>query len=102
MKKRLESILRPVGTSNAQLIRASDTLVALSTAPASRGRKLLEKYLKGEVLTNAVAVQAKCCDCSGYYIGGLKDCNVHTCPLYPFMPFGKMRKPHYIRPERRK
>jgi len=40
------------------------------------------------------AVIAMCHDCCGYYIDGLEDCEIPTCPLYQWMPYKKM-KPDY-------
>jgi len=94
-----ESILKAENTSLGHVQRANDTIRQLDTVPNSTGRELLKKYLTGTVLTNAQSVKAKCCECSGFYIDGKKDCEVYTCPLYPYMPYGKMRK-KYIRPDR--
>lgn len=102
MKNRPESILKSLEPSSELFQRSISMLASLSTSPHSGGRELLKKYLSGEVLGNAPAIKAKCCECSGNYVDGKKDCEVYTCPLYPYMPYGKMRKPQYIRPERRK
>ena len=50
-----------------------------------RGVKALKEYLKGNKLSKARAIDAKCADCSGYYVDGKVDCEITTCPLYPYM-----------------
>ena len=100
MKSKPVSILKTVDSENGYVKQANDCLRLLDTAPASKGRDLLKKYLSGEVLSNALANKAKCCQCSGLYVDGRVDCGIFTCPLYPHMPYGQMRK-RYVRPEMR-
>lgn len=85
--------------------------------PPRPGNTLLKKHLNGERLTRGQAIVAKCADCSGYYVDGLKNCGVPECPLCPYMPYsrsheqntdktqgnptlppGKRRKPHEVVP----
>lgn len=56
-------------------------------APKSRGKTLMIKFLKGERLSPSQAMKAQCFCCNGYYIDGLEDCEDHTCPIYPYMPY---------------
>ncbi len=53
----------------------------------SGGKNALLKYLKGESIHRSAAIKAKCFECCGYYGDGRVDCNIPTCPLYPFMPY---------------
>jgi len=53
----------------------------------AQGRKELVKYLKGGRLTRRETILANCYMCMGYYSDGTQDCCIHTCPLYPFMPY---------------
>ena len=62
---------------------------SIETAPASRGKTFLLKYLRGSVLTRDQAIKAKCCDCMGYNIDGRIDCQDHDCPLYLYIPYRK-------------
>lgn len=71
----------------------------LDNTPSSSGREMLKKYYQGKFLSRSKAMTAKCCDCSGYYIDGRVDCEVKTCPLYPYMPYGEFAK-KYTRPDR--
>lgn len=61
----------------------------IETAPTSSGNSFLLKYLQGGELTRDQAIRAKCADCCGYYVDGRMDCEVPTCPLYPFSPYRK-------------
>ena len=66
---------------------------SLSAVMASRGKDLLKQYLTGEAtLTTKQAIIAQCCECSGYYEDGKKDCENPLCSLYPFMPYNILRK----------
>jgi hypothetical protein len=40
-----------------------------------------------EDLTQRRAIRYQCLDCSGGVKADIKDCNVQTCPLFPFRPF---------------
>ena len=33
------------------------------------------------------AIMAKCYECMGNYDGGVEDCKIPFCPLYPWMPY---------------
>ncbi len=61
-------------------------------APLSSGREILKSYLSGGTITASQAIKAQCCECMGYYTDGRQDCESYLCPLYPYMPYGKMRK----------
>jgi len=53
----------------------------------AKGRRHLLAKLKGEKITRGEAITAKCYDCMGYYVDGIKDCGITTCPLYVYMPY---------------
>lgn len=55
--------------------------------PHFQGREELVKHYQGKRLTQREAIKAHCYDCTGYYSGGAGDCEIHTCPLYPFAPY---------------
>ncbi len=38
------------------------------------------------------AVLAKCKDCMCNYVDGRLDCEIETCSLYFWMPYGKLKK----------
>lgn len=99
MKSKPVSILSTLDSANGYVKLANECLRKLDTAPVTKGGNLLKKYMSGEVLSNALAIKAKCCQCSGLYVDGRSDCGILTCPLYPHMPYGKMRK-RYQRPEK--
>lgn len=75
-------------------------LTGLRQTPNSGGRERLLRYVNGEILSRSAAIVAKCCECSGFYVDGLRDCGVYSCPLYPYMPYGQLKK-RYQRPESR-
>jgi len=61
--------------------------------PASRGLSMLRLYAEGKKrLTRGQAIIAHCCQCMGYYVDGRQDCEMDTCPLYPFYPYREDRK----------
>lgn len=53
----------------------------------ARGKKETLKHLTGKRLSPLQAIYAKCFECMGYYSDGKMDCQVPSCPLYPFMPY---------------
>lgn len=60
-------------------------------------KKYLERIKNGEVVkpkrpSLKKAVLAKCKDCVCDYVDGRLDCEIETCSLYPWMPYGKLRK----------
>lgn len=60
-------------------------------------KKYLEKIKNGEVIklkrpSLKKAILAKCKDCACDYIDGRLDCEVESCSLYHWMPYGKLRK----------
>ncbi|MBN2180139.1 MAG: hypothetical protein JW743_12025 [Deltaproteobacteria bacterium] len=67
------------------------------------GKRELLKYLSGERLTRKEAMLAKCYECMNGYTDGKVDCQVESCPLYPYMPFGicKITKRRKLTPEER-
>jgi len=73
----------------------------LARARATGGKTSLSEYLNGTILGRKAAMAAKCCECMGYYADGLHDCEVYSCPLYPYMPY-RANKKLYVRRERRK
>lgn len=102
MENQPELKLNPQTMPKLYAERCNDILRQISTCPASGGKNALIKLYGGIPISKREAILAKCCDCSGYYVDGKVDCEVPWCSLYPHMPYGKMRKKHYIRPERRK
>ena len=55
-----------------------------------KGMAHLIHYLGGRELTQKQAIHAYCYHCSGY--GQEEDCEVITCPLYPFAPYSSKRR----------
>jgi len=53
------------------------------------GFKHLIRFEQGEKLSLKQSILAKCCECTGKYADGKRDCGISKCPLYPFMPYGK-------------
>ena len=65
-------------------------LLSARSGPARRGKAFLVKYLEGENLTRMQAMDAKCYECSG--MGDSSECNIESCPLYPFSHFGGLKQ----------
>lgn len=61
----------------------------LGMAKKTYGRERLKKYLSSGQISRSEAMAAKCCECMAYYADGMTDCEVYTCPLYPWMPYRK-------------
>ena len=57
-----------------------------------KGALEMEKYLEGKKLTPLESIRAKCYDCLGYMVDGGMDCEIPDCSLYPFMPYGKIKR----------
>jgi hypothetical protein len=95
-----KSILMTPDIRKAHENDIKNRLSQIEASKRSRGGELYKKYLKGAILSKSQALLANCAMCMGYYIDGLNDCECYTCPIYPYMPYGKMRK-KYVRPERR-
>ena len=53
----------------------------------AKGKAGLMTYLGGGTISLRQSVYAKCYDCMSNFIDGKVDCNVPTCPLYPFMAY---------------
>jgi hypothetical protein len=68
---------------------AMERVNVVETAPASKGRTLLLKYLYGDRLSRGDSCLAKCCECMGYFVEGRISCGIKTCPLFPYMPYKK-------------
>jgi hypothetical protein len=60
--------------------------------PSSQGVTLLRRYAQGTRLTARQSILAQCCVCLGYYVDGREDCQMPSCPLYPYMPYRVGRK----------
>ena len=56
-----------------------------------KGQKEFLKFRKGEKLTRAQAMRAKCYECNGLE-ESRTDCEVDTCPMFPFRLFPKPEK----------
>ena len=59
--------------------------------------KYLERVRNGMVVkvkrpSLKKAILAKCKDCSCDYVDGRLDCEMKSCVLYYWMPYGKLRK----------
>ena len=50
----------------------------------AKGKAELIKYLEGGKLTYKQAVNAYCYSCMWYCVDGVYDCEIRSCPLYPF------------------
>ena len=59
----------------------------ISKCKTTGGQKPLLKHLRGQKIGRPQAMKAKCYECMGYYVDGNHDCEITTCPLYPWMPF---------------
>ena len=57
--------------------------------PVAIGKPQLIKHLNGKRLTFKGAILAKCYECMGFFRDGKIDCQIKTCPLYPFQPYRK-------------
>jgi hypothetical protein len=44
-------------------------------------------YKSGKKLSFKQACLAKCADCTNSFSDGREDCQIPTCPIYPFMPY---------------
>lgn len=80
------------------VLRNKEMLERINDASKCSGRSNIIKSITGQKISASAAIVAKCFDCCGHYIDGRKDCEVSYCPLYPWMPYGLMRK-KYVRPE---
>lgn len=56
----------------------------------SGGKTHMRRYLLGEEVSASQAAVGKCFDCMGGYVDGRRDCEIPTCPLYPWMPYAHM------------
>jgi len=48
----------------------------------AKGSKEYKDFLEKKKLTPRQAIRAKCYDCMGFYVDGVQDCGIETCPLY--------------------
>ena len=53
-----------------------------------KGAKEFKMLSNGCKLTRKGAMLAKCYECMGYYKDGVEDCQMPTCPLYAYNPYG--------------
>lgn len=56
-----------------------------------------EKLKTGEIMKQKrpsmkKAILSKCKDCMCNFVDGRLDCEIETCSLYPWMPYGRLRK----------
>jgi len=54
------------------------------------GMVSLKRYLAGVKIGRMEGTKAKCYDCMGGYADGARDCEIESCPLYTWMPYGKV------------
>ena len=59
------------------------------------GSIYLKRYREGQALTPKQSILAKCADCQADYADGRKDCGMEECHLYPWMPYGKIKRKAY-------
>lgn len=57
---------------------------------SGQGTKELKAFREGKKLTLKQSVKANCADCMGNYANGKRDCDIPSCPLYPYMPYGQV------------
>ena len=60
----------------------------------TRGKRDYLRHLKGERLTQRQAIAAQCYDCQGFCQDGRPACDIDTCALHPYSPFGGLAKKH--------
>ena len=65
----------------------------VSTWPTSSGKAHLLRHLRGERLTQRQAILAQCCGCLAGYVDGRYSCDDESCPLFPYMPYRKHKRP---------
>ncbi len=53
---------------------------------------LISPPVKRKRYSMAKGIKEKCSDCMSEYMDGRNDCGVDSCSLYPFMPYGKIRR----------
>lgn len=58
---------------------------------SAQGKKELLKFQTVAKITAREAIKAKCYECMGNYEDGRDDCEVTTCPLYGYMPYGSRK-----------
>jgi len=66
--------------------KMNDILTDWSTS--AKGYRPYKKLLGGGKLSLKEAILAKCYDCACGYVDGKIDCDIQTCPLYQYMPYG--------------
>ena len=52
-----------------------------------QGKNEYLKFLRGEQITRREAMLAKCYECTCYYDGKERDCQIPDCPLSPHNPY---------------
>lgn len=66
------------------------TMLASAQSGKNRvGKVQLIRHLKGVRLTQREAIRAKCYDCNGMEHD---ECDIKTCSLYPYSPYGGARR----------
>jgi hypothetical protein len=58
-------------------------------SPASKGKTLYLKFLKGEQLSASQAIICNCFQCMNGHMDGRLDCEIQDCPCYAWMPYRK-------------
>lgn len=87
-----EARFRAANASPIASQRLLDLQMATESSPTSTGRKNALLHVLGHKLPASAAISVKCWECCGHYIDGRADCEIPWCPLYPWMPYGTMRK----------
>lgn len=57
----------------------------------AKGQRERIRYLEGKPLTRAEAMLAQCYECTGGYSDGARDCEIKTCSMYAYMPYGRQK-----------
>lgn len=81
----------PAAASNADR-RVADRMAQITAHSPSRAALFRSVYFGKP--SKALAVKAKCLDCSGWQVAEIRDCTNVTCPLWRVRPYqdGRSRK----------
>lgn len=76
-----------IGETREQTLKQVEEL-----GKAFQGKQELMKHLRGGRLTMKQAIKANCYECCGLGDNGIDDCEIPTCPLYPFSQYTPTEK----------
>jgi hypothetical protein len=57
----------------------------------AQGKDELTRHLQGRKITRKEAMRAHCYMCMGYFSDGRFNCEMPHCPIYPWMPYSRIR-----------